>query len=369
MGLGTDYTSKERLPGIVRLQLFMVTLWIPSIFGCAVHGPIVCPPDAAGDLHMKAEFVFEHAPFVSCHASTIVELESGVLLTAYFAGTAEGNPDVAIWTSRGTVQSDNSTLWAEPVKVAAEESVPCWNPVLFKTRSGELLLFYKAGPSPQTWSGYLKRSHDAGRSWSKAEFLPAGILGPIKNKPIELVDGQIICGSSVESHKAWACWVEITPDNGRSWSKHGPIHISGEPFGIIQPTIFQTPDGRLRMLCRATQRIGKICTSTSADDGLTWTPAQPTDLPNPNSGLDAVRLTDGRIILVYNHTRHGRSPLNIAISDDGIKFKPVITLESASGEYSYPAVIQKTDGRVHITYTWCRKKIKHVSFDPDRLDG
>ncbi|UCD27715.1 MAG: exo-alpha-sialidase, partial [Planctomycetota bacterium] len=155
---------------------------------------------------------------------------------------------------------------------------------------------------------------------------------------------------------------------GRSWSKHGPINVPGIPFGIIQPTVFETSDGKLRFLCRATRQIGKICSSTSTDGGHTWSPAQPIDLPNPNSGIDAVRLNDGRILLVYNHTLTARSPLNVAISrDHGESFKTALELETAPGEYSYPAVIQTTDGRVHATYTWKREKIKHVSFDPSGL--
>jgi predicted neuraminidase len=315
---------------------------------------------------MQAEFLFQRPPFSSCHASTIVQVDSNTLLVAYFAGSAEGRPDVCIWTSRGTVQPYGVTKWDPPV-LTAQHKVPCWNPVLFKTNAAELLLFYKAGPNPQSWSGYLKRSNDGGRNWSPPELLPAGILGPIKNKPIELKDGRLICGSSVESHQAWACWIEITPDGGRHWSKHGPINMPDEPYGIIQPTVFETYDGKLRLMCRATRRIGKICTSTSTDGGYTWSPAHTTELPNPNSGIDAIRLNDGRILLVYNHTSVGRSPLNIALSHDGISFKPLLKLETAPGEYSYPAIIQTANGRVHLTYTWKRKNIKHVSFNPDRL--
>ncbi|HPQ16744.1 MAG TPA: exo-alpha-sialidase, partial [Bryobacteraceae bacterium] len=89
-------------------------------------------------------------------------------------------------------------------------------------------------------------------------------------------------------------------------------------------------------------------------------PARPTTLPNPNSGIDAVALADGRIVLIYNHTEKGRSPLNAAVSRDGENWNTFLTLESEPGEFSYPAVIQAADGTVHITYTWNRKKIKHL---------
>ena len=179
---------------------------------------------------MQAEYVFQRAPFSSCHASTIVEVDPNTLLVAYFAGSAEGRPDVCIWTSRGNVQPDDTTRWDPPV-LTAEHKVPCWNPVLFKTNADELLLFYKAGPNPRTWSGYLKRSNDGGRSWSPAELLPAGILGPIKNKPIELNDGRLICGSSVESHQAWTCWIEITPDGRATLVKTRPHQCARRALG------------------------------------------------------------------------------------------------------------------------------------------
>ncbi len=312
---------------------------------------------------VRSGFIFEDAPFQSCHASTLVEVSPGVLLAAWFGGSQEGARDVAIWMSR----FDGSS-WGPVREAARAEGVPCWNPVLFKTVDGEVLLFYKAGENPRSWSGLIRRSRDCGQTWSEAELLPAGILGPIKNKPIQLKDGTLVCGSSVESWRAWACWVELSPDAGKTWSKHGPIEVPGNHYGIIQPTLFLTRDGRIRFLCRATKSIGRICMAESSDGGKTWSDATPTDLPNPNSGIDAVNLADGRVALVYNHTPLARTPLNVAISnDDGDTWEKVLTLEDEPGEYSYPSVIQAQDGMLHIAYTWKRQRIKHVVVDPGRL--
>ncbi|HQO36913.1 MAG TPA: exo-alpha-sialidase, partial [bacterium] len=108
--------------------------------------------------------------------------------------------------------------------------------------------------------------------------------------------------------------------------------------------------------------------SESKDGGNTWSDARPIDVPNPNSGIDAVRMKDGRIAMVYNHTGTGRSPINLGISnDDGETWKMVLTLEDQPGEYSYPAIIQTGDGLLHTTYTWKREKIKHVAIDPNRF--
>lgn len=294
-------------------------------------------------------FVFTDAPFASCHASTIVQTPSGFVV-AWFGGSREGARDVAIWSSRLEPGG-----WTQPACIADEEGVPCWNPVLHRMRAGVTLLFYKVGASPREWSGFMKRSTDDGVAWSEAEPLPAGILGPIKNKPIELDDGTLVCGSSVESYRAWACWVEIERDG--TWTKHGSI---GD--GIIQPALVARPDGALVMLCRS--RSGRIVRAVSADEGRTWSDAEATELPNPNSGIDAAALPDGRIALVYNHSTSARTPLGLAVSGDGgAAWEPGPVLEDEPGEYSYPAVVRGSDGALHVTYTWRRERIRYRTVD------
>jgi predicted neuraminidase len=303
-----------------------------------------------------SEFIYETAPFPKCHASTIVELKNGDLLAAWFGGSDEGAFDVAVWGSRKTAAG-----WSAPTELAREPGAAIYNPVLFHTKDGVLWLSYKFGRNPSSWTGALRSSIDEGRNWSEIRHLPAGLYGPIKNKPLLLDDGTVIAGTSVESFNAWACWVERSTDNCASWTRHGPITFPGEPYGIIQPTIFPIGGGKLRMLVRSTQRIGRICYADSTDGGKTWTEARTTSLPNPNSGIDAAALKDGRIVLVYNHTERGRTPLNVAVSGDGgATWNMFETLELAPGEFSYPAVIQASNGDLHITYTWNRLKIKHA---------
>ncbi len=331
-------------------RVIVALLWATAS-ALAQEGPIV-----------KSEFIYDEAPFPSCHASTLVETEPGRLLCAWFGGTDEGEKDVAIWLSEW-----DGAAWSAPREVARDPKEPCWNPVLFHTRAGETLLFYKAGPSPQTWSGLMVRSADRGVTWGAPEWLPAGILGPIKNKPIELDDGSIVCGSSVESYGLWGCWAEITPDAGHTWAKHGPINVPGQLNGIIQPAMLDLGEGRIRILCRS-RSMGRIVTATSADAGRTWTDAELTGLPNPNSGIDAVMLRDGRAVLVYNHTEQDRHPINLAVSaDGGATWGTPLTLEDGDLEFSYPAVIQTSDGMIHISYTWDRVRIRHVVVDPARL--
>ena len=314
------------------------------------------------------EFIYETAPFPSCHASTLAETEQG-LVAAWFGGTDEKEPDVGIWFSRHL-----DGRWTAPVEVAngvqsSDLRYPTWNPVLFQShvegsKDGPLLLFYKVGPDPRSWWGMLITSSDGGQSWSKPSRLPKGYYGPIKNKPVRLADGDLLCPTSSEIRASdgdrWQVYMERTPDLGKTWSKTKMLN-DGIEIDAIQPSILFHTKTRLQALGRSRQ--GKIWQMWSDDMGKSWGPMVLTSLPNPNAGTDAVTLSDGRHLLVYNHTSHGRSPLNVAISEDGETWEAALVLEDQPGEYSYPAVIQTSDGKVHITYTWRREKIKHVVVD------
>jgi predicted neuraminidase len=332
------------------------------------------------------------------HASTVVELKDGDVMAAWFAGTKEGASDVAIYGARlhrGT--------WSAPFELARASGVACWNPVLFytqdgHTRDGRLWLYYKYGTHPSTWKGARKSSFDEGRTWSAAENLPDDILGPIKDKPLILADGTIVSGSSVESDK-WNAWIERSTNDGRTWTKFGPISVpesldipdaaektagaeaeraSAEPppsgpgvhtklyppakttIGIIQPSVVLLGGRHLRFYARSHTRAARIAVADSMDDGVTWTQARFLDLPNPNSGIDAVRLRDGRIVLAFNNSYDARTPLNLAVSRDGEHFTVFKTLEDGPGQYSYPAIIQAANGDLLITYSWRRKTIKFI---------
>lgn len=323
------------------------------------------PPSLSVSEAGSSEFIFTTAPFKSCHASTIAELRDGNLLAAWFGGTAEGNPDVAIWASRRTPNG-----WSAPFQLAREPNTPTWNPVLFHSKDGRLWLYYKFGTGPSTWHASRIFSTDEGKTWSQPECLPEGILGPIKDKPLILDDGTIVSGSSVETLQTWHVQIERSADNGITWTKSAAITVPQKsppsapttPYGIIQPTIVSLGANRLRLYARSSSNINAICIADSDDAGITWTEARITNIPNPNSGIDAVKLRDGRLVLAYNNTRSGRSPLNLAVSSDGEHFKMFDTLESDPGEFSYPAIIQGSDGDLRITYTWNRTRIKYVRF-------
>ena len=238
------------------------------------------------------------------------------------------------------------------------------------------MLFYKVGPNPRQWWGMLITSENEGKTWSKPTKLGEGtfgyLIGPVKNKPVQLEDGTIFCPSSSESEDKWRVHFEISNDMGQTWQVVGPIN-DGIEFDAIQPSVLFHSNGKMQVLCRTKQ--GVISQSWSDDNGKTWSHMEATMLPNPNSGTDAVTLRDGRFILVYNHISPSkiwgsRNKLNMAISEDGINWSAAVLLEKnqdQDSEYSYPAVIQTRDGKIHITYTWNRKLIKHVVVDPSKI--
>ena len=344
--------------------------------GLMMAGAAASPTPAV----VSATIVNPNASYPECHASTIVETSGGQLAAAWFGGTKERNPDVGIWFARF-----ESGAWQKAVEVANGVQgdgprMPTWNPVLFqapRTKAGEsspLLLFYKVGPSPSRWWGMVMASHDGGKTWDTPRRLAEGILGPVKNKPVVLGDGSWLSASSTEGNPdGWLVHFERSRDAGATWEKIGPVG-KGPSLDAIQPSILFHRDGALQALCRSKQ--GVVAQTWSKDGGATWSALTAAELPNPNSGTDAVTLADGRQLIVYNHSGHrageakgNRYPLDVAISPDGLKWKHVAVLEDepVGSGYAYPAVIQSADGRVHITYTRDRKTIKHVVLDPNKL--
>ncbi len=349
----------------MRKNLFLITLILIAI----VSSLPLYAQEKPNSAVIKSENLFNSAPFTECHASTIAETAEG-LVAAFFAGTAEKNPDVGIWLC---LQNDGK--WAEPVEIANGISpdgkrYPCWNPVLFYAGNGKLLLFYKVGPDPVTWWGMMMQSADNGHTWGEPLRLPEGILGPVKNKAVKLANGDLLCPVSTEEGE-WKVYFERTSDLGKTWSRSDFVN-DPENLRAIQPAILVHKNGKLQALCRTRKNV--IGETWSTDNGLTWSPLKATKLPNPNSGIDAVTLSDGRHLLVYNPTivpegrwTGDRTPISLAISKNGKKWRKIADLDTESGELSYPAVIQAADGKVHVTYTWKRITIRHIVIDPTHI--
>src|SRR5690606_31306088 len=275
-------------------------------------------------------YPLDNKPTPQCHSSTIVETPDG-LVTAFFAGAYERHPDVGIRVSRLV---DGEWTWPEEVVNGVQNDTlryPCWNPVLFQPEGGDLMLFYKVGPSPQTWWGMVMTSQDNGKTWSEPRKLGEDpkvghLLGPIKNKPIQLDDGTIINPTSIEYPKEkgeepdWRVYFEISKDMGQTWEVVGPINDAVE-FDAIQPSILTYAGGRLPAGSRSRQDV--LGGTWSDDQEPAWSAPTATAVPDQKSAAVAVTSQPGRPLLVNNHpTKKGEAPqgrnlLTVGISDVG----------------------------------------------------
>jgi len=322
-----------------------------------------CYAQHVNDLSALSQgFVFgDDRPFKECHASTLVSLDDGNFLVAWFGGTKEKDPDVAIWMSKGKPGN-----WSAPRQIMKIRQDAHWNPVLFKDEKGTVYLYFKVGKEIPVWETWVTHSTDGGVNWSQPEELVTGDKGgrgPVRNKPVILSDGSWIAGASHEEG-LWEVFIDRSEDNGKTWQATPYIALDRNGFtgkGVIQPTLWESAPGKVHLLVRSTN--GKIYRSDSDDYGKTWRAFYATDMPNNNSGIDLVKLADGTLVLAYNPVSGNwasRSALNLAVSyDNGLTWPQQFVVENDAdtrAEYSYPAIIANGNC-VTLTYTWKRQRI------------
>lgn len=320
-----------------------------------------------------------HRPVVHC--SSVSLLASGDLLASWYGGTREGAADVKVFTSRlraGTSQ------WTAPETVIdrarAEDELDrsikkVGNAVLFPDQVGNLWMVY-ATVSVGGWSGSalnIMSSRDEGHTWSASQRLTVNpffnLSSLVRNKPIYASDGRIGLPVYHEMATKFPQMLWITPGSDGSVVDYSMRSLTGAT-GLLQPSLVQLDDKRVLMMLRDSSDARTMHTAYSDDHGWTWSSASPTGLPNPNSAVDGLRLRDGRILLVYNHAAHGRENLQLAVSSDqGRTWVPRVVLEQEpSCEFSYPQLTEDGAGRIHVTYTWRRERIRHVAFNLAWLD-
>ncbi len=334
--------------------------------------------DPRAESPIVSEHLFGEArPFAQCHAPTLVRLGDGGFLAAWFAGTREGTSDVAIWSARraGSPDGDAAPGWTAPTRIARVRDAPHWNPVLFArdAEAQDLVLHFKVGESIRRWETFAARSEDAGETWSEPQALVPGDRGgrgAVRCKPIRLASGDWLAGASIERWRRWDAFFDRSPDGLGDWqaTPHVAFDRRRVGKGLIQPTLWEETPGRVRALFRSTS--GRVHRADSEDDGRTWSPARPLDVPNNNSGIDVARLPDGTLALACNPVgeRGGpRTPLSLLFSHDGGETWPGrLDLETDPGEFSYPALVADGEG-LAVAWTWNRRRIAFARVGPARI--
>lgn len=306
----------------------------------------------------------------SSHASTLIIQKDGSIRAAWFGGAHEKNPDVEIYTA---VRKDGKWLEAEMVSVKSDTA--CWNPVLYADPSDadHILLFFKRGAEITGWQTFVRESFDSGMTWSEErEAVPGDTSdgrGPVKNKMLLLSDGTLLAGASHEAEDKtwWKVFFDLSFDGGKTWERTDyviPESIEGkDEVKLIQPTMWEE-NGKVHALLRSD--AGFVYRCDSDDMGRTWSRAYPTSLPNNNSGIDLVKLPDGRLALICNPVSDNwgaRTPISLFLSaDNGATWQKELDLEASEGEYSYPAILYR-EGKLHITFTYQRKSVMYCEVE------
>jgi predicted neuraminidase len=349
-------------------DIYLVFILAIIIFSCTSRGEQTSEynlQNESEDMNISTviyEHVFEDdRPFPQCHASTMIGLNNGSYLLAWFAGSHEKNDDVGIWMADGRPGN-----WSDPFMAVKIRDDPHWNPVLFNDPDGRIYLYFKVGKEIDYWETWVQHSDDLGKTWSTPqELVPGdkGGRGPVRNQPIVLSNGTWLAPASIERNKVWNVFVDRSEDGGKTWRATDTLQlnrniITGE--GVIQPAFWESKPGKVHMLMRSSS--GNICRSDSEDYGKTWSPVYETNLPNNNSGIDVAHIAADTLVVIYNPVDENwgkRHPISVAVSvDNGATWPLIFDIEKGQDdtELSYPDMFFE-DGHLVACYTWNRERI------------
>ncbi len=302
------------------------------------------------------EFVFAAGErWPSAHAASAVVLPDGSLMASWFAGSREGAPDAAIWSSRWRPDGG----WTDPCLLVDTPGHADGNSVLWLDRGGLLRLWYVTmeGKGWASCPVRERRSADLGLTWSPDTYIRREWGWMVRNEPVRWRGWML---TPMYDERDWSSFILGSRDGGSTWRQSAKLRAAA---GIIQPALAPVGEGGMLALMRS--RGGAVYRARSASDSpMTWSDPEPAGLPNPNSAVEVIGLAGGSLLAVFNPTTRGRSPLRVALSDDGGASWPVWRdLESGPGEFSYPTALQTPDAIIHVLYTHRRRTIAHARFD------
>jgi predicted neuraminidase len=352
------------------------------------------PPKAAPDFvidkvttlskapdYMSMGYACENCLVASVHGSNVVETLDGGLLATWFGGSREGGRDVVLW---GANFSPDKPGWSTPRRIVGPAETQAalgryiktvGNSVLVRGEQGGLWLYYVT-VSVGGWAGSslnAMHSHDDGKTWDAPRRLIATPFFNIstlnKSAAVQYSDGTI--GLPVY-HEFIGKFAELLhlDNSGKVLQK---TRITKGRHSIQPLLLPLEPQHALALMRDTGPAPGHVLSSRSDDAGKHWSADEKLELPNPDSAVAGLRRPDGSLLLVFNDTEAGRNSLALAVShDSGLHWHTVKHFEQGSdgkGEFSYPYLIRSSNGTMHLLYTWNRKRIRHVAFNDNWVDG
>lgn len=296
------------------------------------------------------------------HVASLEEAPNGDLLYSFYAGTREKADDVATYMAR---LPKGSTEWEEPKVIFDEPDKPDGNAVLWNDGHGKIHLFFSTIMGDGWTEAILRKmtSEDNGLTWSEPTMVREEWGWLFGTKPFRMSNDEVIVPIYNETN--WSSGYYISDDNFRTWYSYpeNDLDWPRSPNGAIQPATVELEPGHLLTYMRT--RDSLIYKTESFDYGRTWTEAEPTDLPNNNSRVALLKLNSGNLLLAYNPVQSGRSPLRLALSEDGGEtWSAGVDVETEPGaEFSYPYLLQTSDGSIHLAYTHRRESMRHIVFN------
>jgi predicted neuraminidase len=388
----------------------MVTTVTALVAVASMLAPLPPLSDPAETARYESELVFPLHDKHN-HAPGIVECPNGDLLVSWYRGSGERrSDDVAVF---GSWKRKGSAAWSESFVMADRPGFPDCNTCMMVDARGRIWLFWPTILA-NTWESCLTNfkvasdyTEPGSPRWEREGLV---LIKPddFRDEAVKLLDERLArqtdplslpqraelavartrLGDKLYQRLGWQprCKPTVLPsgrimlplysdtfsisimalsdDGGETWYASKPLI----GFGNIQPAVLRRNDGTLVAYMRENGPLDRVRVSESKDDGLTWGPVGVNELANPGSGLDGVRLADGRWLLVYNDTTSGRHSLAVSLSDDeGRTWKWTRHLEKhKEGSYHYPAVIQGHDGTIRVVYSYFvagGKTMKHAAFN------
>lgn len=343
-------------------RLLLVTLLALSALAASCIDPATLAPDPSPPVFYPG--IIPTAGDAYNHTSSVVALPDGTILAAWTAGQRELAEDTRILLARKPAGG----AWESPVTVADTPDKPDANCVIFFDDRGRLQLFHSSMFANTFCTSTVMRqtSDDYGASWAAETPAIPAVCVLLRNKPIVLRDGRWLLPAYVEA--TYQSQFFFSLDRGATWLPNSPPILT-LPYGNLQPAVIQRENGFLYALARSAAGAGFTWVGNS-HDAVSWAMQPRTDLPNPGSGLDMLKLSTGHLVLAYNDSATERSPLVVAVSpDEGQTWSAPRIVEDGPPQLSYPSLAEGPDGLIHCTYSYRLEAIKHAVFNRAWAEG